>query len=102
MNNRNKKALIYLIPVILIVGIIVFLIIENEVDSTLKSWDMQGSTYKERHRIYNDILDCLDFGTCKEGLSVNIEGQKITINQKTCIEHKGKWLEESNYCKFRG
>ena len=69
---------ITLIPFVLfVIGIIVMLIISSD--------PMDG---------------CMDVGYCKEGLPLNIEGKKITVNKQTCIENDGKWLEDRKVCKF--
>ena len=48
-----------------------------------------------------DPMDgCMDVGYCKEGLPLNIEGKKITVNKQTCLENDGKWLEGRKVCKF--
>ena len=50
---------------------------------------------------FSDPMDgCMDVGYCKEGLPLNIEGKKITVNKQTCIENDGKWLEDRKVCKF--
>ena len=52
--------------------------------------------------ISSDPLDsCLDSGYCKEGLPLNIEGKKITVNKQTCLEKDGKWIEDRNVCQFK-
>ena len=52
--------------------------------------------------ISSDPLDsCLDSGYCKEGLPLNIEGKKITVNKQTCLENNGKWIEDRKVCQFR-
>lgn len=69
---------ITLIPFVLfVIGIIVMLIISSD--------PMDG---------------CMDVGYCKEGLPLNIEGKKITVNKQTCLENDGKWLEDRKVCKF--
>lgn len=69
---------ITLIPFVLfVIGIIVMLIISSD--------PMDG---------------CMDVGYCKEGLPLNIEGKKITVNKQTCLENDGKWLEGRKVCKF--
>ena len=51
--------------------------------------------------ISSDPMDgCMDVGYCKEGLPLNIEGKKITVNKQTCLENDGKWLEDRKVCKF--
>ena len=44
---------------------------------------------------------CLDSGYCKEELSLNINGKTILINEQTCIENDGKWLEDRKVCQFK-
>lgn len=52
--------------------------------------------------ISSDPLDsCLDSGYCKEGLPLNIEGKKITVNKQTCLENDGKWIEDRKVCQFK-
>ena len=49
-----------------------------------------------------DPLDsCVDSGYCKEGLPLNIEGKKITVNKQTCLENDGKWIEDRRVCQFK-
>lgn len=48
---------------------------------------------------YNKDI-CLDTRICKAGLSLNINGNKVTINEKTCIENKGEWNTKRNVCKL--
>lgn len=44
---------------------------------------------------------CMDSGFCKIGLRVNIQsGKQITINKKSCIDNKGKWLQKKQVCNF--
>ena len=51
--------------------------------------------------ISSDPMDgCMDVGYCKEGLPLNIEDKKITVNKQTCLENDGKWLEDRKVCKF--
>ena len=52
--------------------------------------------------ISSDPMDgCMDVGYCKEGLPLNIEGKKITVNKQTCLENDGKWIEDRKVCQFR-
>ena len=52
--------------------------------------------------ISSDPMDgCMDVGYCKEGLSLNIEGKKITVNKQTCLENDGKWIEDRKVCQFK-
>lgn len=70
---------ITLIPFVLfVIGIIVMLIISSD--------PMDG---------------CMEVGYCKEGLPLNIEGKKITVNKQTCLENDGKWLEKRKVCQFK-
>ena len=49
----------------------------------------------------NPLDSCLDSGYCKEGLPLNIEGKKITVNKQTCLENDGKWIEDRKVCQFK-
>lgn len=50
--------------------------------------------------IFCDDKDaCLDSGICKEGMTVNTANGSIVINQNTCLENDGKWLN-NNVCSF--
>ena len=52
--------------------------------------------------ISSDPMDsCLDSGYCKQGLPLNIEGKKITVNKQTCLENDGKWIEDRKVCQFK-
>ena len=52
--------------------------------------------------ISSDPMDgCMDVGYFKEGLPLNIEGKKITVNKQTCLENNGKWLEDRKVCQFK-
>ena len=52
--------------------------------------------------ISSDPMDgCMDVGYCKEGLPLNIEGKKITVNKQTCLENDGKWIEDRKVCQFK-
>ena len=50
----------------------------------------------------NDDKDiCLDTGICKEGLIINTENGQITVNENTCAENKGKWINKDKACMFK-
>ena len=49
----------------------------------------------------NPLDSCLDSGYCKEGLPLNIERKKITVNKQTCLENDGKWIEDRKVCQFK-
>lgn len=52
--------------------------------------------------IFYDPQDaCLDSSYCKEGLPLNIEGKKITVNKQTCIENNGIWYSDKKNCHFK-
>ena len=51
--------------------------------------------------IYDDMDACMDTGTCKEGLSLNINGRQIIVNEKTCTEENGTWTEKRKTCQFK-
>ena len=42
---------------------------------------------------------CLDIGSCNAGMEVNVEGKKIIVNEISCKENNGKWINNS-YCQF--
>ena len=75
---RKLKFIIITLLLFMIAGIIIFCIISS------------------------DPLDsCLDSGYCKEGLPLNIEGKKITVNKQTCLENNGKWYDNRKSCQFK-
>ena len=51
--------------------------------------------------ISDDKDICLDTGICKEGLTLNIENNQITVNEKTCTNNKGKWIDKDKICIFK-
>ncbi len=51
--------------------------------------------------VYDDKDACLDSGICKEGLPLNVEGRQIIVNEKTCKEENGNWIEKRKTCKFK-
>lgn len=52
--------------------------------------------------ISSDPMDgCMDIGYCKEGLTLSIEGKKITVNKQTCLENNGKWYDNRKSCQFK-
>lgn len=54
------------------------------------------------HRYLTDDVDtCLDISFCKEGLPLNIDGKKITVNKQTCIENNGIWYSDKKICHFK-
>lgn len=54
------------------------------------------------HRYLTDDQDtCLDISICKEGLPLNVEGKKITINEQTCKENEGIWYSDKKVCRFK-
>lgn len=48
-----------------------------------------------------DIDDCLDSGTCAEGLFINTEYGKVEINKENCLKYNWTWNEEQQYCKLK-
>lgn len=51
--------------------------------------------------VYDDIDACLDSGFCKEGLTLNTEHGQIIVNEKTCKEENGTWIEKRKTCQFK-
>ena len=49
----------------------------------------------------NDQDFCLDTGYCKEGLKINTERGKITINKENCLKYNWKWDEKNKSCNLR-
>lgn len=47
-----------------------------------------------------DIDDCLDSGSCSEGLFINTEYGKIEINKENCLKYNWTWNEERKYCQL--
>jgi len=41
---------------------------------------------------------CLDTSYCKEGISINTEHGKITVNKVNCLKYNWKWLEDKKAC----
>ncbi len=48
-----------------------------------------------------DIDDCLDSGSCAEGLFINTEYGKIEITKENCQKYNWTWNEERKYCKLK-
>ena len=75
------KAFLKIFFVLLVIGFLVFIY--------------------EKFIIVNPEIDaCLDSGICTEGLSLNTENGSIIVNEQTCIENDGKWIEERKVCSF--
>ena len=55
--------------------------------------------------VYSYLTDdkdtCLDISVCKEGLPLNIEGEKIIVNEQTCKEYNGIWYSDKKACYFK-
>ena len=51
--------------------------------------------------IYDDMDACMDTGTCKEGLSINIDGHQIIVSEKTCTEESGTWIKKRKTCQLK-
>ncbi len=51
--------------------------------------------------VWDDVDFCSDSQICAEGLSLNVDGQKIIINEQTCKENGGVWLYDRKACSFR-
>ena len=48
-----------------------------------------------------DIDDCLDSGSCAEGLFINTEYGKIEITKENCQKYNWTWNEKIKYCKLK-
>ena len=49
----------------------------------------------------SDPMDsCIDVAYCKEGLQLNINNKKITVNKQTCVENNGYWYDDRKICQF--
>ena len=44
---------------------------------------------------------CMDVAYCKEGLQLNINNKKITINKQSCVENNGYWYDDRKVCQFK-
>ena len=51
--------------------------------------------------LYDPQDACLDSAYCKEGLPLNIEGEKIIVNEQTCKEYDGIWYPDKKACHFK-
>lgn len=102
MNKRVKKDLIYLLIGLTIAFGICFAIFDIIIEDGVKDQNMQNATFKEKVRLFLDIDGCLDDGYCKEGLILhNEDGKEFVLNKNTCLENKGKWIEDAKSCNFR-
>ncbi len=102
MNKRVKKDLIYLLIGLIIAFGICFTIFDIIIEDGIEGYDMQNATFKEKVRLFFDIDGCLDDGYCKEGLILhNEDGKEFVLNKNTCLENKGKWIEDAKSCNFR-
>lgn len=48
----------------------------------------------------NPMDSCMDVAYCKEGLQLNINNKKITVNKQTCVENNGYWYDDRKICQF--
>ena len=102
MNKRVKKDLIYLLIGLTIAFSICFAIFDIIIEDGIEGYDMQNASFKEKVRLFLDIDGCLDDGYCKEGLILhNEDGKEFVLNKNTCLENKGKWIEDAKSCNFR-
>lgn len=51
--------------------------------------------------IKDDKDICLDSGICREGLIINTQYGKITINKENCIKYNWLWNDEKRFCKIK-
>lgn len=49
----------------------------------------------------NHIDSCLDSGWCQKGTTVNINNTQIIVNENSCINNNGKWIEHKQICHFK-
>ena len=102
MDKRVKKDLIYLLIGLTIAFSICFAIFDIIIEDGIEGYDMQNASFKEKVRLFLDIDGCLDDGYCKEGLILhNEDGKEFVLNKNTCLENKGKWIEDAKSCNFR-
>jgi len=102
MNKRVKKDLIYLLIGLTIAFGICFAIFDIIIEEGIEGYDMQNASFKEKVRLFLDIDGCADDGYCKEGLILhNEDGKEFVLNKNTCLENKGKWIEDAKSCNFR-
>ena len=47
---------------------------------------------------YADYMECVEDGICNEGVVVGTGENQYVVNEKTCLEHNGKWNGKS--CKL--
>lgn len=45
--------------------------------------------------------NCLDTGTCKEGLEVNTEYGLVRINKENCTKYNWEWLDKIKTCEIK-
>ena len=50
--------------------------------------------------IKDDKDICLDSGICREGLIINTQYGKISINKENCIKYNWLWNDEKRFCKI--
>lgn len=46
--------------------------------------------------------DCVSFGVCQAGLTVNIDGKLVTISEEYCNNNKYRWKEKNKICYIGG
>ena len=79
-----------------------FIIFDTIIEDGVKDQNMHNASFKEKIKRFMDIDDCIDYGSCKEGLIRYDKNQKpYMLNQNSCIENNGKWDDEVKYCNFR-
>lgn len=61
-------------------------------------WMPQNIPVLQKNLAFND---CLEIGTCAEGLEINTGKNKITINEDTCTKNGWEWDNSSKTCNIR-
>ncbi len=103
MTKRTKKDLIYFSIGVFIFLALLFVIADIMLESSLRDYNMQNTSIKEKIRLFADIDSCLDDGYCKEGIPIEKDetGKIIYLNKDSCTKNNGKWNEEYKVCDFR-
>ena len=96
MEKKIKKKYLLTTMIILLIGSFIFF---N--NSTVKN---NIISFKEKISLFMEIDSCLDSGGCwdfiRHRCEMNDQGY-CERNEQECIEHKGIWDKDKNYCNLQ-
>lgn len=99
------KTAIVLLLCLIILCIYIFFYKSNLVLNTVFMFLLLVShvAYNEFPTIktYMDIDSCYYIGICKEGIEVDIDGDKFLTNKNNCIKHNLVWDDKNKSCNVR-